>query len=471
MDEFPHKRGLRTMLSYAIIGMSITVLACTVEPIDETPADYEILACNPITGESSFQGPVLRRAMELAVKHISDDGGLLDGRLSLVHVDTHSQVQAAFQEASFYYEEHKNQIIGIAGAANDSVSRSLLVDIAKNKNDFGDRVPMISPVSSSPEFGLLIDQFDLFFRTVPSAMLAMRALSSKAKRLGYEKGTIIASDDKYGRDLSEAFQQAFDEVAPDDIVYEVRTHRLTSQKSVHQVVVDACAEDSDFLVILMGTSAKVLMTEWAKTKCTDQLILSDTLMSDAFFSSLDPQTRLALDGAQINGTFPAVTYSQDTYRRFATAFCGEYPSDCTCPPFRADCDLATEGRSPAYAANAYDSVFLLALAIEHAGLKNEDSVVRTSGWDFRAVVESLRHVTNDDNAEDVLIGPGDWALAKASLAAGKEVDYEGGTSSSLEFDLNGNLTVGDYLFWTLQDDQVKHTNSAGTVESIVISAD
>ena len=67
-----------------------------------------------------------------------------------------------------------------------------------------------------------------------------------------------------------------------------------------------------------------------------------------------------------------------------------------------------------------------ALALEHAG-----STTRDLSAHVRAVT----------NAPGVEVGPADWAKAKALIAAGKDINYQG-IAGVHEFDENGDVGGG-----------------------------
>ncbi len=80
--------------------------------------------------------------------------------------------------------------------------------------------------------------------------------------------------------------------------------------------------------------------------------------------------------------------------------------------------------SAPYAAQGYDATFLIALAIEKAG-KAERGLIS----------KALRAVANPPGE---VVRPGEWKKAKALLAAGKDINYEG-ASGTVDFDENGDV--------------------------------
>ena len=78
-----------------------------------------------------------------------------------------------------------------------------------------------------------------------------------------------------------------------------------------------------------------------------------------------------------------------------------------------------------YAAHGYDVAFLMALAIEKAGSADRGKISAA----LRAVASPPGRV----------IRPGEWAKAKAAIASGQEVNYEGAAGVN-DFDENGDVT-------------------------------
>jgi len=91
-----------------------------------------------------------------------------------------------------------------------------------------------------------------------------------------------------------------------------------------------------------------------------------------------------------------------------------------------------------YTATSYDAAFSLLLALEKTGGKRE------------GLSAALREVSS---APGERILPGEWDKAKALLAAGTDIDYEG-ASGSLEFDPAGDVP-GSYDEVTIENGQIK----------------
>ena len=103
---------------------------------------------------------------------------------------------------------------------------------------------------------------------------------------------------------------------------------------------------------------------------------------------------------------------------------------------------ATDGHDPGapYAAHGYDVAFIMALAIEKAGAADRSKIG-----------PAMREVANPPGT---VIRPGEWEKAKAAIAAGEDINYEG-ASGNVDFDDNGDVsglfsvnTVGEDGKWS-----------------------
>jgi branched-chain amino acid transport system substrate-binding protein len=106
---------------------------------------------------------------------------------------------------------------------------------------------------------------------------------------------------------------------------------------------------------------------------------------------------------------------------------------------------------PAYAANLYDAIMVLSLAIEQAG----------TATDGQAIRDALYKVTNPTGA--TTFGPDKFVAAESAISSGIPVKYIG-ASGPMTFDQYGNVT-GDYIVWRV-DVQGDGTTAFDTVGRI-----
>jgi ABC-type branched-subunit amino acid transport system substrate-binding protein len=216
------------------------------EPADEGDREaLKIVAVTPRTGSCSYLGTLVERGMQMAIDDINAQGGLVDRPVELIKADSHSDPDAAAAEVGYYYDNDKDNVVGIAGAVLDSVSRRVLTDVARQDK----KLIMISPASSSPEFARGLDYDDLFFRTVPSSLQQMNALGAKARSLGYRNGAVIVYGDGSSDELAYTFASKFTAQEADRRARTVRYTERTSA-AIASAMAPLTQQAPDFLFVL-----------------------------------------------------------------------------------------------------------------------------------------------------------------------------------------------------------------------------
>ena len=98
----------------------------------------------------------------------------------------------------------------------------------------------------------------------------------------------------------------------------------------------------------------------------------------------------------------------------------------------------------AFVAQAYDAAYVAALAIQKAGRA-----------DRAAIRAALREVANPPGE---VVGPGEWAKARALIAQGAAINYEG-ASGPVDFNEAGDAQ-GRIEVWEIRDGRI------ATVENV-----
>ncbi len=450
----------------AILFVGVTFCACTPPPPGEvlTADSYKFLVCNERTGTLSYLGRSVERGMEHAAQHVNDGGGLAGRRLQLIKADTHSDAQAGLAEASFYYREHRETVLGLVGAVLNETSEQLYRRIANEDALYGVKIPMISPGSTSPTFSELLDVNELFFRTVPVSNNVGRILAARAGERGFKNGAVLAFDDVPGHRLVDTVLTNF----PGEIA--VAHYKSATFSAIDTALNSVLSKNPQFLVIAAyGEDGKIVLSEWAKRAPGLPLYLTEALMANQFLASLDPRTVGELNVAMVEGVFGSSAYDSAGYLRFISSFCAANPGECHCPLDASGCDLTLEGRLLPSVPNAYDATMILALAFQRVSQQNPAAMERSGGWDIAAISAAILEVTTDDGEGDVVILPGEWQKAAEAIAAGRPINYEGASARTLELDLNGDPTLGEYRFWTIRSGAIVETDADGNERVVEIA--
>jgi len=344
------------------------------------------------TGDLGVYGPAMRNGVDLAVELVNDAGGVLDGKLRVVHKDSGtSSIVAGDAARALITVEGVGGIIG-------SLSSGVTMAVAESVTIPGS-VVLVSPASTSPAVTAIVDN-DFLFRTTVSDAAQGVILARLARELGYETASTIYVNNAYGEGLSTQFKTSFE------------------------------AEGGEVLATIPQESGQPsYVSELDKATAGNP----DVLAAISYPESGGVYLREALEGGYISTfLFCDGTKSQDMFDTLgATSFDGMYGT----APGAPDSDAKTVftqlyedryGQLPTnpFIGESFDAAALLALAIEKAG--------KADGTSIR---DALRDVAG---APGEKVGPGDFARAFELLSDGKDIDYVG-VAGDQEIDAAGDV--------------------------------
>ena len=352
-----------------------------------------------ITGPIAALAPPIIDAGRLAFDVVNQNGGLLAGRqINVVIGDSACGAQGGGDAASKLVN-----VDGAAGIVGAHCSGATLA--AANTVTIPAGVVLISPASTSPAVTALADN-DTVFRTVPSDNYQGAALARTLLAQGYGSVAVTHLNNDYGVGLANAFRDEY--TAKGGTIAAFAAHE-EAKASYRAELAELSRSGADTLVIFDygDGSGLTILREALENGFFEKFVGGDGMRADNIIAEL---------GAANLETF--VTSSPigsggEGLERFAA--------------------LATAaGQNPdaVFAASGFDAAFLLALAYEHAG------------GDAAKMAASLRAVAS---APGEPVFPGEWAKAKALIAAGTDIDYKG-ASGDHEFDAAGDVPGSFGLF-------------------------
>jgi branched-chain amino acid transport system substrate-binding protein len=345
------------------------------------------------TGPLEALAPPIAAGGELAIQQINEQGGLRDGQM-LVPVrgdDTCADATAAANAADRLI--NTDGVVAILGAMCTGATVS-----AANVAGIPTGTVMISPSATAPVLTTLADN-DLVFRTAPSDAYQGEVLARLIRSKGIDDIAIAYVNNDYGKGLADSLEAAF--VASGGTVVAKEQHEegkadyraelgsLASAGSLNLVLI-TYAQGSGQTILRQATEAGDFVT----------FIGGDGMISDDLFGGINTSA--------VEGMF------------------GTKPGSPEVPGAARLNDLAAAAgvdMTQVYAPQAYDAAFLLGLALQKNGGAKD------------GLSAALREVAG---APGEVILPGEWEKAKAILAAGGDVNYEGATGS-LDFDANGDV--------------------------------
>jgi len=368
------------------------VLSLALAPLAAHAQDVKIGAIMPLTGDLQDFGNSDVKGVQLAVKEINEQGGVLGQELELAVADSRTSPQAGVDAARKLV--NVENVAGLVGALSSGVTIPIGRSVSSEAG-----VPQISNASTSPVITTLDDNGYLF-RTVPSDALQGVVLGDIVHEKGLRKVSTLYVNNDYGEGLANVFKKQFTKLGAEvleNLPYE-------KGKASYRGELSRAAEgDPDALLLVAYPENGITIIRQAlEGGYFDRFIFTDGMKTPKVVQQIGGQYL-----ADSVGSTPTSIASAgaDHFKQAYEAEYGELPPK----PF-----IDT----------AYDAAYLLALAIEKAGT--------TDGAKVR---DALHEVANPPGEK---VTAGEWKKARELIAAGKDINYEGAAGPH-DFDENGDV--------------------------------
>ncbi len=368
----------------ALLGSSLAAVA----------ADTKIGILMDITGPIANFIPPLQNATNLAISHVNEQGGLLDGKAVAVYGDTTGSAQAAVDAAGKLVNIENVPIIMGALMSGTTISAAEAVSIPAG-------VVQISPTATAPSMTGIKDN-DLLFRIVPSDNYQGLVLAKMVLDEGIKKVAVTYVNNDYGVGIGQTFIEAYKAAGGEVVAAEKHEEKKNSYRSELATLSKAGAE-ALVVVAYAGDSGSTIVKQAIEGGLFTRFIGTDGLRDEALIKEVGAEALATsfFSSPTSPGDNPA---QKKLHELFNAAF--------------------KEGADKAFVDQTYDATFLALLAIEKAG-----------SADRSKMAAALREVAS---APGEKIGPGEWAKAKELLKAGKDIDYDG-AGGTYDFDANGDV--------------------------------
>src|SRR3990170_6397946 len=381
-----------------------------------------------LTGALDDFGPGNTKGAQLAVEEINAAGGVLGNPIELFSEDDQTNpTAAAAATTKLITNQRVNAIVGSQFSGGTIAS----ISIAQANG-----VPMVSPSATSPSLSNLTLTGGWFFRTTPNDNLqGIVAADYLYKNLSYRFVNIININDPYGNGLAGVVKAKFialgGTVNTTVIINPLATDftaDLTLLFSTNPQAVYFIAFTNEGLTVMKQWQAGVA----ARPEWNRPWVFAEALKSQLFMDQLrDPS--VGVDVTKIQGTSPI------------SGFGAVYAS------FEALYKARFFDQTPVqYTDNAYDAVYVIALAAQKAG-----------AVDGASIKANLPVVAGPPGT---VIKPGQWTQALTAIGAGQDINWEGAAGSE-DFDANGDVK-GAYEIWGV-DPAFKLYRVAYIPESII----
>ena len=383
---------MRQMMRKTASTMRRTVVAAALVSIAASPVyagDVKIGVLNALTGPIPDLSAVILEAELAAAAHINANGGMWGGdTLVLASGDSGCDAKAGVDAANKIVNvEQASIIVGpICSGATMGATQAVTIPAG---------VVNISPSATSPAITGLDDN-DLVFRVCPSDAYQGVTIAKLARSMGYSKLAATYANDDYNAGLHDVFVKAFKELGGTITGDQMHEANKASYRAELATLSSGGPEALAIFAYYNG-SGITMLRQSLENGFFSKFIGGDGMIAQEVIDEIGADN--LGDAVFTKGT---ADESSSHFKTFAGLF--DRPSD-------------------PYTAQAWDAVMIAALALESAGGATRDLI---------------GHVRSVANAPGVEVGPGDWAKAKALLAAGKEINYQG-IAGANEFDANGDV--------------------------------
>lgn len=381
--------GEHTMKKH--ISLTSTLVATALLATPALADSIKVGSLAAVTGPIPDLVAPINAARIAAAKLINTQGGLSGGKLELVSYDSKCDGKSAVDAATKAI--NVDQVVAIVGPTCSGASIAAINSVTVPAG-----ITNLSDTASAPTYTDLDDN-DLAFRAAPSDAYQGVALAKAILGEGVKKVAVTYANDDYNIGISKVFTKAFKDHGGTITASQMHEPKKASYRSELSTLAKS---EADTLVIFSyyGSGGITILRNSLENGFFEKFYGGESMVEDKIIE------QIGFDN--LKGIYKGTTPASDTT---STAY-GHYT------------ELGIANADGVFVANGFDSVFLMALAVEKAG------------GDRTKVSAALRSVAS---APGEVIYPGEWAKAKALIAAGKDINYEG-ASGNLDFDKNGDVS-------------------------------
>ena len=390
---------LALMLTLAA-SLSLGATSCE----DDEGEQLKIGVLSDFSGPLAEFGPLTRNAVELAVKHINEAGGVNGRDVVFVTGDTRVDPTQAVEEARRLIDVEG--VHAIAGPLASSVTLAVIESVAR-----GAGIPVISPSATSPALSTANDDGYLFRSTISDAAQGV-VLAQLAADEGLTNVGVLFRDDAYGQGLAEVFSGAFGGTVT------AAAYNPDGQASYLSELQRVAGGGAEVLIaIAFPEEAEVFLREAIENDIFTRFLFVDGTKSQDLVDAIGGGF---LDGSK--GTAPGSGPASPATEAWNASYIDEYGALPTLPFVR----------------ETYDAVIAIALAAAAAG-----------STDGEAIRDQLTRIGNPGGVT-VIPGPEGIRTALDALGEGDEINYDG-AATTLDWDEVGDVPSGFIEIWQYED--------------------
>lgn len=382
------------MMSLIRLAIASPLLALLAVPVGA--AEIKVGSAGGVTGPIAELVAAIIKGRQTAADHINANGGLLKGdSLRLVVADSACDPKAAVDAGNKLV--NVEQVVAIIGPSCSGATNGMVSSVTIPAG-----VTVLSDSATAPAITALNDK-DTVFRVAASDAYQGAAIAGLVYNAGAHTVAMTYSNDDYNAGIAGVFAREFKALGGVITANQAHEPNKASYRS-ELATLSRGGPQALVLFAYYGSSGITIVKNSLENSLFGKFYAADGMFDVSLIKQIGAEN---LRG-RVWITQPASDTDNVSYKAFANAF-KQAGGDPQAP----------------YAAHGYDVAFLMALAIEKAG-----------SADRSKISAALRAVAG---GRGEIVRPGDWAKAKALIAAGKDVNYEG-AAGALDFDANGDVS-------------------------------
>jgi len=405
-----------------------TISALALVPGAALACDITIGLVLELTGPAGEYGQAGAKSVEMAFRDLNDAGGVAGCTLKTDTRDSQTQANVAVDAATQLVQVAK--VPAIIGGIISPMSIPILTSVTAPA-----KVLQVSPASSSPTLTALGREGKtngVFFRTITSDALQGAAAAKFAVDKGMKRIAIIHQNNDFGVNLVREFTDPYAALGGEVISVTPYNAKQSSYQS--EVTAAMAGEPQALYLISDPVDGATIARGWISQGGVQKFLLNDGMNSQDFIDNVGKDFLGQAYGTS-SGTSP--TASTEYFNANYQAFSGIDPA------------------APA-ADRSYDAGAIVGLAIAING-----------GGDPAGLPEAVRRAV-DPAGEPIHAGKEEFARARALIAEGKPIRYEG-VIGPVGFDQYGDI-AGPFRLWQIVDGVVTTVGEMTTADVEAVKA-
>jgi branched-chain amino acid transport system substrate-binding protein len=363
----------------------------------------------PLSGAGGPFGANMQKAVMAAVKEINAAGGPLGKSIQLFNEDTQTDPEAAVRAAKKLIE--LNKVSAVIGTWASSVTLAVAPVALENK--------VVEMSTSGASRITEIQKKGYIYRTEPDDLLFGRAYGEFALQKGWKRAGVLGLNVPFTETTVAAFQKRFESGGGkllQTIIYN------PGQTTYRTETLRAFEGNPDFIHISgYGPDLTTILRGAYQSDLKGVFLVPGFAVSSDLLKNAGP----AAEGILL--VEEGVAEKSVAYKHLVK--------------------LMGEDKYYSFAAQAYDMIQLIALAIEAAGEKSGE-----------AINQKMREISGPPG---VIVSS--FVEGAEVLRRGEAINYEG-ASGPVDFDQNGNITTANFRVSEIQDGKVVPIASVANVK-------